>query len=151
MHPITWFFSSWLSEIQSCLEIAKGSDLLFFNIKFFDIFFASLFRFLVFIFEIDAATGLPKRDANNMPIVKKDIEGQLFYHYMKHDPITNKPIYIDENVTSIDGRMFVGELIANLRNSNETALDRVRKQVSLQVLKLAKKIYPEVKNGGQWR
>ena len=31
-------------------------------------------------------------------------------------------IYIDENVTSIDGRMFVGELIANLRNSNETAL-----------------------------
>jgi hypothetical protein len=47
------------------------------------------------IFEIDTTTGLPKRDDNGMPIVRKGVKGQLFYHYMKHDADGN-PIYFDD-------------------------------------------------------
>lgn len=75
------------------------------------------------IFEIDTATGLPKRDANNMPIVKKGIKGQLFYHYAKHDSVTSQPIYLDEQGMPT-GRGFKSHLFAfTNRNGKEITLN----------------------------
>ena len=47
------------------------------------------------VFEIDSITGLPNLDANNMPIPRKGIQHQLFYHFAKYDS-NNQPIYFDE-------------------------------------------------------
>lgn len=47
------------------------------------------------IFEIEPGTGRVKLDANGMPVVRKDAEGQLYYHFMEYDENDN-PIYFDE-------------------------------------------------------
>lgn len=57
--------------------------------------------------------------------------------------------YIDSNVTALDVRLLLGELIKNIRTKDETFVTRIRKRIGLLLLKVAKTIYPkkELDNG----
>ena len=99
----------------------------------------------------------------------EQLEGESWTHLRVHAPdglikIFNrisdkrlKPIikgntvyfYIDSNVTSMDVRLLVGELIKNFKTIDETAITRARKLAGLLVLRLARKLYPtkELKDG----
>lgn len=92
----------------------------------------------------------------------EQLEGESWTHLRVHAPdglikIFNrisdkrlKPIikgntvyfYIDSNVTSIDVRLLVGELIKNFKTIDETAMTRLRKSLAILVLQVAKKLYP---------
>ncbi len=62
----------------------------------------------------------------------------------KHKPIIKGKyvfMYIDSNVTSLDVRMFIGELIACINTKNNKLSHRIRRKIGIFLFNLAKLIY----------